>query len=259
MLKSFSQILHKAGSLAVDMQKPNLERFSKGGSDFATEADLRVQDLLVQELMQAFPGIPVLGEEDSEHRINLGESFIIDPIDGTFDYSYGGEEWGVMISYFKDAEVKYVGVIQPRQNNLFLGGSQEGSLLNGVQVERKTIPDSIEESILIQCLGNWLSKSYYQEILLPTISRARILRGYSSAVQVLMQLAKGNAHCFIGEGGKVWDYAPISLLTKTLSGLESDFRGAELKWIPDVMQVVFSLNKELHQNILNCLDVTRLS
>jgi len=253
MLKTISEILKEAGQLALEMQVPGIERISKVGLDFATEADLRVQELLITQLEDKFPGIPILGEEDKVHEMNLSETFIIDPIDGTFDYSYGGEEWGVMLSYFKDGEVNASAIFQPRFNNLLLSSLSEGSFLNGEKVTLRPVPTVLEESIMIQCLGNWISKSYPEKILLPTLSRVRICRSFSSAVQVAIQLAKGNAHIFIGEAGKVWDYAPISLLVKTLGGYESDFQGNALEWKPDVMQVVFSFSEAIQTKLLQIL------
>ena len=129
MLKIISEILKEAGQLALEMQVPGIERISKGGFDFATEADLRVQELLITQLQDKFPGIPILGEEDKVHEMNLSETFIIDPIDGTFDYSYGGEEWGVMLSYFKDGEITASAIYQPRFDNLLLSSLSEGSFL----------------------------------------------------------------------------------------------------------------------------------
>lgn len=253
MLKTISEILKEAGQLGLNMQVPGIERISKGGLDFATEADLRVQELLINQLQDKFPGMPILGEEDKVHQMNLSETFIIDPIDGTFDYSYGGEEWGVMLSYFKDGEVTASAIFQPRLNNLLVSSLDQGSFLNGKKISLREIPSSLEESVMIQCLGNWISKTYPEEVLLPLVSRVRICRSFGSAAQVAIQLAKGNGHCFVGESGKVWDYAPISLLVKTLGGCESDFNGDALDWIPDVMQVVFSFSDNLHSQVLQVI------
>ncbi len=254
MIENLTNIIKTAGTLALQMQKPKLQRISKGGSDFATEADLRVQEQLVQSLSRDFPGIPILGEEDSSFSLSLAETFIIDPIDGTFDYSYGGEEWGILISYFKDGKVDTSVVYQPKLNNLLSSSRHEGSYLNGVKLIGPEVPQTIQESIVIQCLGNWLSESYCSKVLTPIVKKARIIRSFSTAVHVAVQLAKGHAHCFIGEGGKVWDYAPISLLIETLGGVESDFMGQKLEWVTDGMQVVLTFDENLHALVLETLD-----
>ena len=66
-----------------------LQVSKKGPTDFVTNADLKAEKIIIEELKKARPNYSILSEEVGE--INNDESFkwIIDPIDGTTNFLHG--------------------------------------------------------------------------------------------------------------------------------------------------------------------------
>ncbi|WP_288831278.1 inositol monophosphatase family protein [uncultured Corynebacterium sp.] len=68
----------------------------KGGGDFATEADVAIETLLRRKLTAA-TGIPVYGEEQGGN-LNNEACWVVDPIDGTSNYSSGNPNCSILVS-----------------------------------------------------------------------------------------------------------------------------------------------------------------
>ena len=68
----------------------------KGGGDFATAADLAIEALL-QERLHAATGIEVYGEEHGG-SLNADACWVVDPIDGTSNYSSGNPNCAILVS-----------------------------------------------------------------------------------------------------------------------------------------------------------------
>lgn len=77
------------------------ERVAKGGGDFATTADLEIEQLLRTALTQ-FTGIPVYGEEGGG-EVNQDAVWVVDPIDGTSNYAVGNPMCAILVSLLVDA------------------------------------------------------------------------------------------------------------------------------------------------------------
>src|SRR6266700_1661933 len=57
--------------------------------DIKLELDVRCQKLIERSLQQGFPGIPLLGEEGDSGDITAAQRWVVDPIDGTVNFTYG--------------------------------------------------------------------------------------------------------------------------------------------------------------------------
>ena len=84
------------------------QRISKADGSYVTKGDLLAQELVMRFVEQSFPGSRVVSEELNEP---VGESdadcvFVIDPIDGTENFTSGLPEWGISICcYQRDRHV----------------------------------------------------------------------------------------------------------------------------------------------------------
>jgi 3'(2'), 5'-bisphosphate nucleotidase len=77
------------------------------GRDLADEGDRLAQGLLATELEAARPGDAVLSEEAADDRARLSASrlWIIDPLDGTREYSEGRHDWAVHVALWEDGDL----------------------------------------------------------------------------------------------------------------------------------------------------------
>ena len=95
-----------------------------------TDADRAAERIITEHLAVAAPGVPVVGEESvSEGRIpkTAGTFFLVDPLDGTKEFTRGGNDFTVNIGLIRD-DRPVVGVIYiPATAKLFAGVVGEGA------------------------------------------------------------------------------------------------------------------------------------
>ena len=101
LLNVMVQAAIKAGkSLSRDFgEVQNLQVSVKGPSDFVSQADLKAEKIVRDELMKARPTYDFLGEEGGEEKGSDGaHRWIVDPLDGTTNFLHGIPHFAVSIA-----------------------------------------------------------------------------------------------------------------------------------------------------------------
>ncbi|WP_309500837.1 MULTISPECIES: inositol monophosphatase family protein [unclassified Neorhizobium] len=110
------KIARKAGGLALEyfesLDRLPVER--KGHLDLVTEADRAVEEFLLANLKAAFPEDGIYGEEGGEIPGTSGRIWVIDPIDGTFNFVRGGENWAISIGLYENRRPTFGVIFAPR-------------------------------------------------------------------------------------------------------------------------------------------------
>src|SRR2546430_5597079 len=95
-LKQFHQAQNRAVQAARavgELMRQNLRATKRINSatqhDIKLELDVRCQKLIEQTLRSAYPGIAILGEEHGLGDIEADHRWVVDPIDGTVNFTYG--------------------------------------------------------------------------------------------------------------------------------------------------------------------------
>ncbi len=86
-----------AGELSLQLRKKGLIKKIKSDNTPVSNGDLEVNDLITKKINEITPDIPIISEEASEHKdnLNLKNFWLIDPIDGTYDYINNLEEFTI--------------------------------------------------------------------------------------------------------------------------------------------------------------------
>jgi 3'(2'), 5'-bisphosphate nucleotidase len=95
-----------------------------------TDADEEAEELILAELARAFPGVPVVAEEQAAAgRVSPVGSrfFLVDPVDGTKEFVKRGGEFTVNIGEIVDSEPASGVVLAPAIGRLFVGAAREGA------------------------------------------------------------------------------------------------------------------------------------
>jgi len=110
----------------------------KAGSDPVTAADIELDKVLRETLVDADDGW--LSEEtaDDLSRLKKRRVWIVDPLDGTREFVDGIDEWCISVALVFDGEVIAAGICNPATDQLFLGSLQTGVTLNGQSVATST-------------------------------------------------------------------------------------------------------------------------
>lgn len=126
---------HEAGKLALEFQADpeRMKIREKGHLDLVTAADHAVEDLLRKRISGFDPKSAILGEEAGLAG-GAGATWILDPIDGTVNYSRGMPDWAISIAFYDGRELA-CGVIHAPALGLTAHATRGGAaFINGVAV-----------------------------------------------------------------------------------------------------------------------------
>ena len=97
---SLIETFNKAGNLALDLRFKGIKKEIKSDNTPVSNGDLEVNKLLSSKIKEITPNIPIVSEENSEHKNDkdLEDFWLIDPIDGTRSFVIGNPTWSNLIS-----------------------------------------------------------------------------------------------------------------------------------------------------------------
>ncbi|MEJ5920070.1 inositol monophosphatase [Corynebacterium sp. H113] len=121
-------VVRRAASLAARMRADGLEtEFKTSISDVVTEADRTAEKLVVESLSSLRPQDGILGEEGSAKYSESGLTWVIDPVDGTYNFTTGSDYWCSAIALVegdpeKPERVILGAVSRPATGETWVGG-----------------------------------------------------------------------------------------------------------------------------------------
>ena len=86
-----------AGDLALELRKKGLIKKLKSDNTPVSNGDLEVNELISKKISEITPDLPIISEEtsDNKNNSNLKDFWLVDPIDGTYDYINNLEEFTI--------------------------------------------------------------------------------------------------------------------------------------------------------------------
>jgi histidinol-phosphatase len=180
-----------------------------------TEADRAVEAELRRLLAAERPSDAILGEE--EGAIGSGpRRWLLDPIDGTRNYTRGIPVWATLIALEEDGVVRLGVVSAPELSRRWWAERGGGAFANGERIAVSGITQ-IEESVL----------SFAAETVGPALAkRAWHTRGFGD-FWAYMLLAEGSVDGAVdARGVSEWDLAAMQVIVEEAGGRFTDFGGA---------------------------------
>ena len=208
----------RAGKLLTDFKKELIFENSSEGKDIKLKADLEAESLIKNHVL-SHSNFPVLGEETGPSIDDLGETFwVVDPLDGTANYSRGIPICCVSIALIHNLE-PVVGVINDFNNDdLYEGSIDSKAMLNGINIEvAKHLKK--EEGILLTGLP--LLTDYSDEALLAMVKdfqQWKKVRMIGSAAMASVYVASGKADLYKESGSFLWDIAAGAAIVNAANG-----------------------------------------
>ncbi len=219
-------IRHHAGRLALD------EIQEKGTHDLVTRIDGQAQHLILDTIHAAFPDHAVLAEEDGRSDGPPGPydgfRWIIDPIDGTTNFTHGLHPHAVSIA-LQEGDAIVVGVVlDVSHGDLFTAIRGQGLYVNGTPA-RVSQTAALRQGIIAtgfpyRC---WDHVDAYLAMLKNCIREAQSFRRLGSAAIDLAYVACGKVDAYVQTGLSPWDVAAGLLLVREGGGRVTDLHGAE--------------------------------
>ena len=200
----------------------------KKGNDFATEIDLAIERQVVSEL-EAVTGIGVHGEEFGGADLNASQVWVLDPIDGTFNYAAGSPMAAMLLALLRDGEPVAGLTWLPFTGQRYT--AVDGGPLYVDGTAHPPLPRTgLAESIVAFGTFNadWGGRfpGRYRLAVLENLSRVcSKLRMHGSTGIDMAYVASGILGAAISFGGHVWDHAAGVALVRAVGGVVTDLDG----------------------------------
>ena len=113
----------------------NLQVSKKGPKDFVTNADIKAEKIIIEELKKARPNYSIISEENGVEK-NKDESnfWIIDPIDGTTNFLHGVPHIAISIARQSNNEMVCGLVYDPIKDELVYAEKNHGAYFNNQRI-----------------------------------------------------------------------------------------------------------------------------
>lgn len=226
MLTQITDIVREASRL---MLTDTFEISQKDGfANIVTSSDLAVQNFLRERLASLLPGCGFLCEEEDMHDTEKEYTWIIDPIDGTANYSRGIRECAICVGLKHDDHMEMSVVYLPRTDEMFSAGYSKGAWLNGKRIHVSDRP--FEDAILCTALAVYY-KEYAQicsDIIVEAFGQINDIRRFGAAAPELCYLALGRCELYFEYRLSPWDYAAASLILTEAGGILTGMDGKPL-------------------------------
>lgn len=211
----------------------------KGPDDFATAVDLELEKRLTAELFE-HTGIPVHGEEFGGPDLNSGTVWVLDPIDGTFNYSAGLPSAGTLLALLHDG-IPVLGLTWlPLVQHRFTAVAGGPLYLNGEPLPRlghRSLSDSMIGFGAFNIASRGRTPGLYRVRILEELSAVSSrLRMHGATGVDLAYTASGVLGGCVVFGHRAWDNAAGALLVQAAGGVVTDLAGAP--WTIDSTSVL---------------------
>ncbi len=219
-------IARRTGSLIKDSAGNAGKTFYKGAVDLVTEMDREAEELIISLIQERYPDHGILTEERAELTSDSVCRWIVDPIDGTTNYSHGFPVYCVSIAFELEGEVVIGVVYDPTRDELFTARKGKGACLNGDPISvSKT--GTLDRSLLATGFPYDIRSS--KENNLTEFGRfavrAQAIRRAGSAAIDLCYVGCGRFDGFWEMKLHAWDIAAAALVVTEAGGLVTDYEG----------------------------------
>src|SRR5881409_1531394 len=124
-----------AGGEAIAAGDTAIVTRKRGRANFATKADHAAEKAIIERLRAHDPAVPVLSEESARKELAKAERvWVVDPIDGTLNFSRGLPFYCVVIGYVEDGRSRAGAVHAPRTGETFVAAEGSGATRNGAPI-----------------------------------------------------------------------------------------------------------------------------
>lgn len=208
-------LVREAGDLAQAMRREGFVPERKSDGSVVTPADRAVEVMLREKLTALLPGSTVWGEEFGYEKPGPDGLWLVDPIDGTTNYSLGSPLWGVSIALIQGSDLVAGALALPDLGETYLGSKGGGVSCNG-----KALPAIPEGKVTRSDLVG------YCEAVVRMVPREKLPGKQRCAGAFVIEgafMLQGRLRAMIGVREKLYDMAACALFALEL--------GAEVRYL----------------------------
>jgi myo-inositol-1(or 4)-monophosphatase len=259
-LSAHMTVMHAAAQKAAKRllrdfnEVENLQVSVKGPGDFVSQADLRAEASIREDLEKARPGYAMLMEESgATGSEKWAWRWVVDPLDGTTNFLHGIPHWAISIGLEKRSsdgatELAAAVVYSPVNNEMFWAEKGAGAYLNDKRLRvsaRRELKDAVFATgipFAVSTTTNRLAFARTMSTLMPQVAG---IRRFGSAALDLAWTAAGRYDGYWEVGIKPWDIAAGMLIVREAGGYATDSEGKD-----NIAETVVAANPHLHPKLL---------
>lgn len=217
-------LVYNAGRMAWRMRETGVNtEFKTSVSDVVTDADRGAEQFVSGALEALRPEDGVIGEEGASRPSTSGRTWIIDPVDGTYNFTAGNDYWCSALALVEGdpadpTQVVLGAVHRPAMGYTWFGSPDISSTRDGQGVE-KLIDAPVDQL----CLGSYLHPRFMKndairETWLRVASEFATVRMLGSASVDLGSVADGSLDVWMQHSVADWDWLPGRALVEGAGG-----------------------------------------
>jgi myo-inositol-1(or 4)-monophosphatase len=213
---------HCAGAHALKQSARRTEIVRTDRHDVKLRLDVECQAKAEAVIRARFPDHAILGEEDQNHDdatlAGQGYLWIIDPIDGTVNFSHGLPLWCCSIAVRKGGETQAGSVFAPALNENYTATVNGPALCNGSALRVSTV-DRLSATMVFTGVdknpGEGIPEFALFEAISSNVQKTRVL---GCAALDLCRVAAGHGEAYFESGVYDWDVAAAELIVRRAGG-----------------------------------------
>jgi len=218
-----------AGKVSLDLRKKGLSKEIKSDNTPVSNGDIEVNKLVIKKLLELTPNIPIISEETSHNKSskNLKNFWLVDPIDGTYDYINGLEEFTINAALILN-RTPVAGLINaPAKKRMFYsyGKGFSFELTNGKLISLKCKKKTEKKSIQMVSYSNNINpdiENIYKKLGVTKHTRMK------SSLKFCV-IASGEFDGYVAEPRACeWDIAAGHAILENAGGSITDFKGNKI-------------------------------
>lgn len=228
-IESIITIVREASSLMVNDVFDIVQK--DGYANIVTTSDTAVQNFLCDKFSKLIPGSGFICEENDIKNISHEYTWIIDPIDGTANYSRGIDNCAICVGLRQGDEMLMGVVFIPRTDEMFYAEKGKGAFMNGKPIHVSDRP--FANSVMCTALPVYHKEhsSVCSDIIEEVFLKCNDIRRFGACAPELCYLAMGRVELYFEYILSPWDFAAASLIVTEAGGVISSLDGTPLSCI----------------------------
>jgi len=251
MYEEIKNIVLNAGDILLEgFYKDDKDIKSKKNRELVTKYDLMSEKYL-KEKLQLYD-FDIIAEESKNPELSTKYWWVIDPLDGTNNFSFSIPHFCVTIALIKDKEVIFGIIYDPIKNEIYHAIKGESAYLNNNPIN-VSARKSLKESMMATGFAYDRDKTGYNNLnnFNKITLKAKGIRRMGSAALDLAYVSSGRYDGFWERGLKLWDMAAGKLLVEESGGKVTDINGNNWDINKDN---ILATNKTLHESVVENLE-----
>ena len=218
-----------AGKVSLELRDQRLTKEVKSDNTPVTNGDMEVNKIITKKIKELTPQIPIVSEETSDNKSikNLNDFWLIDPIDGTYDYINNLDEFTINAGLIINKKPAAGLINAPGKKRMFYsyGNNFAFELINGKPIELGNSENFDKNKIKFVSYSNKIKPEI--EKIHKTLNVKEFVKMKSSLKFCV--IASGEFDGYVAEPRACeWDIAAGHAILKHSGGNVTDFDGKEI-------------------------------